>query len=88
MSLRYIDVLPSNISTTANAGYSQGSPLVQFVIGAQDAFLLGSTIRLNGQDISPANPDELIAKVRQIVGPVSGLELTPSPAPAAPAQAP
>jgi hypothetical protein len=48
MSLRYIDVLPSNISTTANAGYSQGSPLVQFVIGAQDAFLLGSTIRLNG----------------------------------------
>ena len=27
------------------------------------------TIRLNDQDISPATPEELIAKVRQIVGP-------------------
>ena len=48
MSIRYIDVLPSNISSTANAGYSQGSPLIQFTIGRQEAFLLGSTVRLNG----------------------------------------
>eukprot|EP01051_Picozoa_sp_SAG22_P014811 SAG22_NODE_1849_length_3446_cov_3.782791_3_plen_233_part_01 len=48
MSIRYIDVLPSNLSTTQDAGYSQGSPLIQFNIGSQDAFLLGSTVRLNG----------------------------------------
>jgi protein-disulfide isomerase len=49
------------------------------------------TIRLNGQDISPATPEELIAKVSQIVGPVPALAPTPAPtgpasSPAAPAQ--
>ena len=44
------------------------------------------TIRLNGTDISPANPDDLLAKVRQIVGPIPALAPTPAgPAPAAPA---
>ena len=44
------------------------------------------TIRLNGQDISPATPDELIAKVSQIVGPIPAL--APAPAPAASGAAP
>ena len=48
MSLRYIDILPSNISSTSEAGYSKGTPLIQFSIGAQENFLIGSTIRLNG----------------------------------------
>jgi protein-disulfide isomerase len=46
------------------------------------------TIRLNGQDISPASPDELIAKVKAIVGNVPGLDSATPPAPAAPASAP
>jgi protein-disulfide isomerase len=46
------------------------------------------TIRLNGQDISPATPDELIAKVSQIVGPVPALAPTPAPPGAAPTPAP
>ena len=37
------------------------------------------TIRLNGEDINPATPDELIAKVRQIVGPLPALAPTPAP---------
>ena len=48
------------------------------------------TIRLNGEDINPASPAELIAKIRQIVGPVPGLEPpapAASPAPGAPAPA-
>ncbi len=46
------------------------------------------TIRLNGQDISPATPEELTAKVVQIVGPVPALAPTPpGPAPASPAPA-
>lgn len=47
------------------------------------------TIRLNGEDISPATPEELTAKVSQIVGPVPALAPTPSgaaPAPAVPQQ--
>lgn len=43
------------------------------------------TIRLNGQDISPANPDELLGKVRSVVGPVPALAPTPTPAPGSPA---
>ena len=46
------------------------------------------TIRLNGQDISPATPDELIAKVRQIVGPIPALAPTPAPAASGAAPAP
>lgn len=45
------------------------------------------TIRLNGEDISPATPDDLIAKVKAIVGNVPALAPAPSPAPAAPAPA-
>ena len=46
------------------------------------------TIRLNGEDINPANPDELLAKVRAVVGPMPALMPTPTPAPPAPAPAP
>ncbi|MBU3749100.1 MAG: DsbA family protein [Mycobacterium sp.] len=46
------------------------------------------TIRLNGQDINPASPDELLAKVRAVVGPMPALAPTPAPAPPAPATAP
>ena len=43
------------------------------------------TIRLNGQDISPATPDELLAKIVAVVGPVPGLVPTAAPpAPVAP----
>ena len=42
------------------------------------------TIKLNGEDISPATPDDLIAKVTAVVGPVAALK----PAPPAPAPAP
>ncbi|GAY16583.1 thioredoxin domain-containing protein [Mycobacterium sp. shizuoka-1] len=45
------------------------------------------TIRLNGEDISPASPDELLAKVKAVVGDVPGLQPAPTPAPAAPAPA-
>lgn len=43
------------------------------------------TIRLNGEEISPAKPEELISKVVSIVGPVPALMPTPpapTPAPA------
>lgn len=49
------------------------------------------TIRLNGEEISPASPEDLVAKVKAVVGNVPGLDsaTTPPPgAPAAPAAAP
>ena len=44
------------------------------------------TIKLNGEEISPATPDDLIAKVTAIVGPIAALQPAP-PAPPAPAPA-
>jgi len=44
------------------------------------------TIKLNGQEISPSTPEDLIAKVTAIVGPVAALQPAP-PAPPAPAPA-
>ena len=51
------------------------------------------TIKINGEEYSPTTPDALVAKVKEIVGDVPGLEAAPpapAPAPAAepPAQAP
>jgi protein-disulfide isomerase len=46
------------------------------------------TIKLNGEEISPSTPDDLIAKVTAVVGPVAALKpaapAPPAPAPAAP----
>jgi protein-disulfide isomerase len=44
------------------------------------------TIKINGQEYSPTTPDALVAKIKEIVGDVPGLEAAP-PAPA-PAPAP
>ena len=51
------------------------------------------TIKINGEEYSPTTPDALVAKVKEIVGDVAGLEAAPpapAPAPVAepPAQAP
>lgn len=46
------------------------------------------TIRLNGEDISPAKPEELIAKVVGVVGPMPALMPNPAGAPPAPTSAP
>ena len=51
------------------------------------------TIRINGEDYNPTTPDALVAKIKEIVGDVPGLEAAPpapAPTPAAepPAQAP
>lgn len=40
------------------------------------------TIRLNGQDISPATPEELVSKVKAVVGNLPGLQVAPPPPPA------
>ena len=47
------------------------------------------TIRINGQDYSPTTPDALVAKIKETVGNVPGLDGAAPPAPApTPAAAP
>lgn len=40
------------------------------------------TMRINGQDYEPTTPDALVAKIREIVGNVPGLDSAAKPAPA------
>ena len=87
----------SLIETARQAGVTGGVPEC-INSGKDDTMVKGlaaaskitatPTIRLNGQDISPATPDELIAKVRQIVGPIPALAPTPAPAASGAAPAP
>jgi protein-disulfide isomerase len=95
-------VAPDNnalIETARQAGVAGGVPQCinsgkhsDMVDGLAAAAKISATptIRLNGQDISPASPDDLIAKVKAIVGNVPGLDAapTPAPSPAPPAPAP
>jgi protein-disulfide isomerase len=67
----------------------------QMAQGLADAAGISSTptIKINGEEYSPTTPDALVAKVKEIVGDVAGLEAAPpapAPAPGAepPAQAP
>jgi hypothetical protein len=49
------------------------------------------TIRINGQDYTPTTPDALVAKIKETVGEVPGLDGAAPPAPVptpAPATAP
>ena len=45
----YIDVLPNNVNQSQSVSFRNGNPLVQFRIGPQERYLIGSTVRLNGR---------------------------------------
>jgi hypothetical protein len=49
MSKRYIEVRPLNNPSDGKISYKKGNPQISFLIGEQDAFLLGKTIRLSGK---------------------------------------
>tara|TARA_R110002167_G_scaffold11857_3_gene51286 strand:+ start:920 stop:2251 length:1332 start_codon:yes stop_codon:yes gene_type:complete len=48
MSSRYIEIVPTNIPSTGKISFKNGHPIIQFVMGASDHLLLGSSIRLTG----------------------------------------
>ena len=49
MSKRYIEVRPQNNPSNGLISYKRGNPQISFLIGEQNAFLLGKTIRLSGK---------------------------------------
>jgi hypothetical protein len=49
MSNRYIEVRPQNNPSDGFISYKNGNPQITFLIGEQNAFLLGKTIRLSGK---------------------------------------
>ena len=43
------EIVPSNVTSNAKISYRNGNPVIQFIIGEQDAMLLGNTLRFTGQ---------------------------------------
>jgi protein-disulfide isomerase len=67
---RLAGVTPSDIADCVNSG--KYSDMVNGLAAAAK-ITATPTIRLNGQDVSPSSPDDLVAKVKAVVGNVPGL---------------
>tara|TARA_R110000824_G_scaffold242320_2_gene430985 strand:+ start:270 stop:1604 length:1335 start_codon:yes stop_codon:yes gene_type:complete len=48
MSSKYIEIAPTNVPANGKISFKNGHPVIQFLIGASDHLLLGSSIRLCG----------------------------------------
>lgn len=44
-----LEIVPSNVTANSTVSYRNGNPVIQFIIGEQDAMLLGNTLRFTGQ---------------------------------------
>eukprot|EP01047_Picozoa_sp_COSAG01_P073555 COSAG01_NODE_12028_length_1813_cov_1.495916_2_plen_99_part_01 len=44
----YLQIQPSNQTSTGRISYRDGNPVLNFIIGEQDRYLLGSSVRLVG----------------------------------------
>ena len=48
MSSKYIEIVPTNVPSTGKISFKNGHPVIQFLLGATEHLLLGSSIRLCG----------------------------------------
>ena len=73
-STSYIQIPPSNHSSTGTISYRDGNPVVSFIIGEQERFLLGHSLRLVGNLSIYKTPDGSFGNI-----PTSGQDLSVSP---------
>ena len=48
MSSKYIEIVPTNVPSNGKISFKNGHPVIQFLMGATEHLLLGSSIRLTG----------------------------------------
>ena len=51
------EIVPSNVTSTGSVSFRDGNPVIQFIIGEQDRFLLGHSLRLVGNISIYKTPD-------------------------------
>ena len=44
-----VEVVPSNVTSNGTISFQSGNPVIQFIIGEQDRYLLGQTVRFTGK---------------------------------------
>lgn len=48
MSNQHLEIVPSNVTSDGTLSFRNGQPVIQFIIGESDKFILGDSIRING----------------------------------------
>jgi hypothetical protein len=48
-SNQHIEIVPSNVTSDGSLSFHNGQPVISFIIGEQDRYLLGSSLRLSGR---------------------------------------
>ena len=63
-----LDINPANVLSNGEISYVKGNPIIQFIIGASDRFLIGSTVRLCGdlQIFSDTAQDTAVVAADQV----------------------
>ena len=63
-----LDINPANVLSNGKISYVKGNPIIQFIIGASDRYLIGSTVRLAGQfqTFTNATQDTAIPTASQV----------------------
>ena len=47
-SNQHLEIVPSNVTSDGKLSFYNGQPVVQFIIGEQDRYLLGQSLKING----------------------------------------
>ena len=58
-SNQHLEVIPSNITSDGRLSFKNGQPVVQFIIGEQERYVIGQSIRLTGKFTAFSAPDTL-----------------------------
>lgn len=63
-----LDINPANVLSSGEISYVKGNPIIQFIIGASDRYLIGSTVRLAGDfaTFTTAAQDTAIPDANQV----------------------
>ena len=48
-SNQHLEIIPSNITSDGTLSFKNGQPVVQFIIGEQERYLIGQSVRLTGK---------------------------------------
>jgi hypothetical protein len=48
LSNQHLEIVPSNVTSNGKLSFKNGQPVVQFIIGEQERYLLGESIRITG----------------------------------------
>ena len=48
MSHQHLEIVPSNVTSDGTLSFRNGQPVIQFIIGETDKFILGDSIRFTG----------------------------------------